>query len=126
MADTVSFDAGQFDQLIKFITDGNDQLTSDILAPSSGLLLDAALRTYLKPGSPQWLVVQSVLSGGGTFGEAVDTRLTALGAEWTEFARQLTQAKAIFTKSDDLATVSASEFLAQFPGLAPPAPPVAP
>ena len=119
MANTIAFDAATFDRLIAFMTQCKDQLDKAVLAPSKGLMLDGSLKTFLKPGSPEWPVVQAVLEAAGSFGTATRDRLKQLSTEWGEFIKALADAKAALKKGDDLATMSASDFLGRFPGLAP-------
>jgi hypothetical protein len=119
VANTIAFDAATFDRLIAFMTSCKDQLDKAILAPTKGLMLDGSLKTFLKPGSPEWPVVSAVLEAAGTFGTATRERLKQLSTEWGDFIKALVDAKAALKKGDDLATMSASDFLDKFPGLAP-------
>ena len=119
MGNTIAFDAATFDRLIAFMTSCKDQLDKAILAPTKGLMLDGSLKTFLKPGSPEWPVVTSVLEAAGSFGTATRDRLKQLSTEWGEFIKALADAKAALKKGDDLATMSASDFLERVPGLAP-------
>ena len=115
----IAFDAATFDRLIAFMTECKNQLDKAVLAPSKGLMLDGSLKTFLKPGSPEWPVVSAVLEAAGAFGTATRERLKQLSKEWGDFIKALVDAKNALKKGDDLATMSASDFLEKFPGLAP-------
>ena len=119
MANTIAFDAATFDRLIAFMTSCKDQLDKAVLTPTKGLMLDASLKTFLKPGSPEWPVVNAVLEAAGSFGTATRDRLKQLSKEWGDFIKALVDAKAALKQGDDLATMAASDFLGRFPGLAP-------
>ncbi|MFY1632212.1 hypothetical protein ACN27F_02820 [Solwaraspora sp. WMMB335] len=118
--DVIKFDEATFDNLIRFMTDCKDQLDTEFLRPRSGCMLDSSLGTYLRPGSSEWPVVTTITEGGSGFGGSVRQRLEALSTEWEEFITALRDAKTVFKDSDDLATMSAREFLEQHPELAPP------
>lgn len=119
MANTIAFDAGTFDRLIAFMTACKDQLDKAILTPGKGLMLDGTLKTFLKPGSPEWPVAEAVVSEAAEFGTATRTQLKQISNEWGEFIKALVDAKAALQQGDDLATMSASDFLDKFPGLGP-------
>jgi len=119
VAQTIAFDAGTFDRLIAFMTACKDQLDKAILKPTKGLMLDGTLSTFLKPGSPEWDVAAAVVKAAGEFGTATRARLKEISDEWGEFIKALVDAKAALKNGDDLATMSASDFLDKFPGLAP-------
>ncbi len=116
---TITFDAATFDRLITFMTKCKDELDKAILTPTKGLMLDGTLKSFLKPGSPEWPVVSAVLEEAGNFGTATRDRLKQLSKEWGDFIKALVDAKNALKKGDDLATMSASDFLEKFPGLAP-------
>jgi hypothetical protein len=120
MADTLAFDEATFNRLIAFITECKDQLDEQILAPTKGLMISDDLQTFLKPGAKEWKVVEAILAAAGAFGGSTRARLTAQSKEWGEFIRALTDARDALKKGDDLATMSASEFIAEFPVLGPP------
>lgn len=119
MANTIAFDAATFDRLIAFMTQCKDELDKAILTPTKGLMLDGSLKSFLKPGSPEWPVVSAVLEAAGAFGTATRERLKQLSKEWGDFIKALVDAKNALKKGDDLATMSASDFLEKYPGLAP-------
>lgn len=119
MANTIAFDAGTFDRLIAFMTACKDQLDKAILTPGKGLMLDGTLKTFLKPGSPEWPVAEAVVAEAAEFGTATRTQLKQISNEWGEFIKALVDAKAALQQGDDLATMSASDFLDKFPGLGP-------
>jgi len=116
----VTFDAATFDRLITFMTKCKEELDNALLKPTKGLMLDGSLKTFLKPGSPEWPVVTAVLEAAGAFGTATREQLKTLSKEWGDFIKALNDAKNALKKGDDLATMSASDFLEKFPGLAPP------
>jgi hypothetical protein len=116
----VTFDAATFDRLIAFMTKCKEELDKAMLKPTSGLMLDGTLKTFLKPGAPEWPVVNAVLEAAGAFGTATHEQLKKLSKEWGDFIKALNDAKNALKKGDDLASMSASDFLERFPNLAPP------
>jgi hypothetical protein len=120
VADTIAFDAGTFDRLITFMTKCKQELDDAFLDVRIDPPLTAELGTYIKPGSPDWLrVIPGLLTEAGNFGGNAHAKISALSKEWGKYIQALIDAKAVFEKSSDLATMSASDFVARFPGLAP-------
>jgi hypothetical protein len=117
VADTIAFDKNTFQLLIIFMTDCKRHLDEQILTPTAGLQLDASLNSYLKPGSTEWPVVNSVLEAAGKFGEMTHEQLVNLSKEWGDFIEALKDAMKALEDGNDLAAMSASEFLEEYPGL---------
>lgn len=115
----VAFDAATFDRLITFMTECKKELDEAFLSPYNEVPLTGELKTYLKPGSPDWDAASGLLESAGTFGTNAYAKIDALSREWGKYIHALIDAKAVFEKSNDLATLSASDFVSRFPGLAP-------
>lgn len=116
----IAFDSAAYDKLIAFLADSQKVLDTNVLAATSDLMLNDGLGDSLRIGSSDWDVVKAVIREANRFGGNVRTTATALDTEWGTFGQALTAAKTTLGDSDDLATMSASEFLTKYPGLAPP------
>ena len=119
MADApqIKFDKAEFDKLIKFIDETEQELNTKFLKASSTLSLDDALGSWIKPGSPQWAPVKTLVDKANAFGGSVQEKFTALSDELEDYRQNLIDARNFFEKTNDLASAEAQQFLEEYPGL---------
>jgi hypothetical protein len=123
-APVIKFDSGAWQMLERFVDEVKTDLDSTFLKATSGLKLDASLKTELHPGSESWPVVAALTDAAKGFGDSVQTQFTTLSDDWDTFVRALMDGERIFEDHDDLATMSAQDLLSEDPDLAAGSPPV--
>ncbi len=111
------FDKAHYEQLIRFLTDVDDNLNHDpqALGVGANLKLDSTLGSRLHAGSQKWSVVQGFTDRAKSFGTSANARYTETESSVRTFATALNNAKDVFDETDDLATYDASKFVNDYP-----------
>jgi hypothetical protein len=113
----IHFKKNSYQELIRFVDETNGELERRFLEARPTLSLDSTLGEAVRPGSETWAPVKQIKSGATAFGDSVHKDFLALDDDWTQYKSGLKDAIDIFEKHDDLATVSASEFVKEYPDL---------
>ena len=115
----IVFNSDNWRMLERFINETKLDLDNRFLKAVAGLRLDGSLKTDLKPGSEGWAVVTALTDAAKTFGDSVQKEFTTLSGDWDTFVQTMIEAERIFDNYNDLATLSAQDFLKEYPDLAP-------
>ncbi len=113
----IHFNKKSYQDLIRFVDETSNELDKRFLKARSTLTLDGTLGDAVRPGSPNWAPVKQVKDGAKQFGGSVHEKFLAVDEDWTQYKSDLKDAIDIFEKHDDLATVSADEFVKEHPDL---------
>ncbi len=111
----IHFNKNSYQDLIRFVDETVKDLEKRFLRARSTLTLDVTLGDFVRPGSPKWAPVARVKEGAKVFGGSVHDKFLAVNEEWTQYISDLKDAIDIFEKADDLATVSAEDFVKEHP-----------
>jgi hypothetical protein len=119
MARNLVFDAGQYDAIIRELTDLAGNLTT---ATTTG---DTPLtdQVLLQPDGQKWLVASSLVAAGKSFfADKDDLVNNLLLPQLAKLSEGMAGAKSVFQEADDLSQITATEFDTEFPALAAPLP----
>ena len=111
----IRFDKAAYDDLIRFVDGATADLESKFIKPRAGIRLDSYLKDEVKPGADTWPPAGNIKTSAGSFGDSVYTRLKGLKDDWKQFLHGLNSAEDVFQKHDDLAAMSAQDFLEEHP-----------
>ncbi len=111
----IHFNKDDYNKLIKMIGDDQTDLENSVLKPGRGMMLDDKLPTFVKPGSADWTPAGAIHDGCTAFGPSVAEKLGRVDDELVEFGKLLKKVSDVFTDCDDLASMSAQDFLDKYP-----------
>jgi len=109
------FDRAQFEKLISAVDSIDHSLSEQFLKPGADIRLDETLGNRVHIGNSAWTAVADFTAAATRFGTSVHQRNQELSTDWRAFIAALNEAKDVFEQAGDLASYSASTFLADYP-----------
>ena len=109
----ITFDSGQFDQVITALTTVIDGLTAGTTTGSVPLSRDVRLQ----PDGQNWTPAIDLVAAGKTYFTNLNNNVVSMLPYLTSVRDAMISAKSIFQDTEDLATMSRADFVRAFPAL---------
>lgn len=114
----VAFKKDDYDRLIKYYNDAHDGVKNELERDHDSVTPRLEEGVIFKPGSGSWDLAASASSRVKSLATAFSNQYTGLGKRYTDFAKQLKGARDVFDDTDDLAQMSAQDFVTNYLGKA--------
>lgn len=113
-----TFDRGQYERLMRAVQAIEESLDTQFLKAGADVRLDETFGARMQVGDEKWgKVVTDFNQAAAAFGGSVRRINGAFSDDWRGFVQSLNEAKDVFEDTDNLASYSAKDFVADYPNL---------